>query len=119
LFIFGPPEILDFFLKTIYECFIAREQYFFNFSHRMPVVIVMTIVVAKNAPVIKATNAWIYIGKTIFHNLAPTYQTSSLSTAPRLLPVKYDVLSTLFSTFLDFPTLFLAPFRATGSRLYN
>jgi hypothetical protein len=70
LFIFGPPEILDFFLKTIYERFIAREQYFFNFSHKMPVVIVMTIVVTKNAPVIKATSARIYIGKTIFHNLA-------------------------------------------------
>jgi hypothetical protein len=70
LFIFGPPEILDFLLKAIYKCFIARKLYFFNFSHKMPVVIVMTIVVTKHAPVIKATSAWIYVCKTIFHNLA-------------------------------------------------
>ena len=37
----------------------------------------------------------------------PTYQTSSLSTAPRLLPVKYEVLSILSSTLLDFLRLFL------------
>jgi len=70
LLIFGLPEILDFFLKTIYERFIARELYFSNFSHKMPVVIVMTIVVTKHAPVINATNAWIYVCETIFHHLA-------------------------------------------------
>jgi len=70
LFIFGPPEILDFFLKTIYEGFIARELYFFNFSLKMPMVMVMTIVVTKHAPVINATSAWIYVYQTIFHHLA-------------------------------------------------
>jgi len=113
LFIFGPPEIFDFFLKTIYERFIARELYFFNFSHKMPVVIVMTIVVTKHAPVIKATSAWIYVCKTIFHNLATYVPNFFFKSAPRLLQGKYEVLSTLFSTFLDFLTFFLALFRAT------
>jgi hypothetical protein len=70
LFIFGTPEILDFFLKTTYERFIARELYFFNFSHKMPVVIVMTIVVTKHAPVIHATSAWFYVCKIVLHHLA-------------------------------------------------
>jgi len=30
----------------------------------------MTIVVTKHAPVINATNAWIYVCETIFHHLA-------------------------------------------------
>ena len=69
LFIFGPPEILDFFLKTIYERFIARELYFFNFSHKMPVVIVMTIVITKHSSVINATSTWVYVCKTVLHHL--------------------------------------------------
>jgi len=71
LFIFGPPEILNFFLKTIYERFITGKSYFFNLSHKMTVVTAMAIVVTKHAPVVNATSAPVYVCKTVLHHLVP------------------------------------------------
>jgi hypothetical protein len=85
----------------------------------MPVVIVMTIVITKHSSVINATSTWVYVCKTVLHHLT-TYVPNlffEYSAAP--LAGKYEVLSTLFSTFLDFLTLFFPLFGATRSLLYN
>jgi len=70
LFIFGPPEVLNFFLKTIYERFITGKSHFFNLSHKMTVVMAMAIVVTKHAPVVHAASARVYVCKTVLHHPA-------------------------------------------------
>lgn len=65
LSILGPPEFLNFLLKAMDERFIAREVYLLRLSHKMSMVVFMTIVITKHTPVIDAANAWVDISETV------------------------------------------------------
>jgi hypothetical protein len=68
-FIFESPQLMDFADESLSQRGVSREFDCLYFSHEVPVVVIVTVIVAKHASVIRGTSSQVYVSKTVGNNL--------------------------------------------------
>lgn len=68
VFIFLPPELLDFRIEPRGQRFVAYEFERFLPAHKMPVMLAVAIVVTKYSAVIYSADAGVDVGKTVLRD---------------------------------------------------
>jgi hypothetical protein len=90
-FIFDPPQFMDFTDESLNEGGVSRKFDCLDLSHKVPVVVIMAVIVAKHAPVIRGTPSQVDVCKTVGYNFGVfkadlLFQKRTLS--PSLEPVR-------------------------------
>jgi hypothetical protein len=68
-FIFESPQLVDFADESLSQCGVSRKFDCLYFSHKVAVVLIVAVIVAKHASVIRGTSSQVYVGKTVGNNL--------------------------------------------------
>jgi hypothetical protein len=68
-FIFESPQLMDFADESLSQRGVSRKFDCLYFSHKVPVMVIVAVIVAKHASVIRGTSSQVYVSKTVGNNL--------------------------------------------------
>jgi hypothetical protein len=79
-FIFEPPQLLDFTDEPFNQGGISRELNCFYFSHKVPVMVIVAVIVTKDASVVRRTASQVDVnGRSLLRHRLILLQVGSLA----------------------------------------
>jgi hypothetical protein len=90
-FIFDPPQFMDFTDESLNQGGVSRKFDCLDLSHKVPVVVIMAVIVAKHAPVNRGTTSQVDVCKTVGGNFVvfkPDLLFQKRTLSPSLEPVR-------------------------------
>src|ERR1700722_7752134 len=88
-FIFESPQLMAFADESLSQRGGSRKFDCLYFSHKVPVVVIVAVIVAKHASVIRGTSSQVYVSKTVGKQITFLYTNKpcSFRRAPFLFPL--------------------------------